>query len=247
MLLKDKVTLVTGGSRGIGKAIAISFAEVGAHVILTYAGSKDKAEAVAEQIKGMGCKAEAIQADAADFDKAQEVVDHIAKTYGHLDVVVNNAGITRDTLLLRMTTDQWDEVMANNLRSVFNYTKAASRYMLKQRSGVFINMSSVVGIGGNAGQANYAASKAGIIGFTKSVAKELASRGVRANAIAPGFIRTEMTDAIPEEEINTWLEGIPLKRAGEVDDIANACIFLASDMASYITGQVLSVDGGMAM
>ncbi len=244
--LTGKVALITGGTRGIGKGIVELFAAEGATVVFTYAGSTDKAAALVAALTAQGATVQAVQADAADFALAQQVIDDIVKQHGKIDVVVNNAGITRDNLLLRMTEQQWDEIMAANLKSVFNYTKAASKYFLKQRSGAFINMSSVVGIGGNAGQSNYAASKAGLNAFTMSIAKELGSRNIRANAVAPGFIKTEMTDAIPEAELQKWLSGIPLARAGTVDDVAQLCLFLASDAATYITGQVIQVNGGMA-
>lgn len=237
--------MITGGSRGIGAGLVREFAAQGATVVFTYAGSKDKADAIVAELTAQGHKVQAIQADAVDHARAAEVVDGIVKDYGKLDVVVNNAGITRDGLLLRMGEAQWDDVMNANLKSVFNYTKAASKHMLKQRSGSIINMSSVVGVDGNAGQANYAASKAGIIGFTQSVAKELGSRGVRCNAVAPGFIATEMTGQLPEAELQKWLGGIPLGRAGSVDDVAKLCIYLASPWSSYITGQTIRVDGGM--
>ena len=244
-LLAGKSTLVTGATRGIGRAIALAFAKEGANVAFTYRSSVEKAKSLEDEITAMGVQAKGFQADAGDFDAMQVVVDETVAAFGSLDAVVNNAGITRDTLLLRMSTEQWQDVLNVNLNSVFFGTKTALRTMLKQRSGSFINISSVVGLQGNAGQANYAASKAGIIGFTKSVAREVGSRGIRANVVAPGFIATEMTDEIPEKDLNAWLETIPLKRAGQVDDVANLCVFLASDMSAYITGQTLSVDGGM--
>ncbi len=241
-LLAGKTALVTGGTRGIGRAIVDHFVAEGALVFFTYAGSADKA---AEIEVLHGGQARSFQADAASFDRAHEVVEAIVEAAGALHIVVNNAGITRDNLLLRMTEAQWDEVLAANLKSVFNYTKAATKVMMRQRAGAFVNISSVVGLGGNAGQANYAASKAGIIGFTKSVARELGSRNIRANVVAPGFIATEMTAALPEAELQKWLQDVPLGRAGTGADVAQACAFLASDRASYITGQVLLVDGGM--
>lgn len=244
-LLDGKVALVTGATRGIGRAIALAFADQGAKVAFTYRSSAQHAESLEAEIKAKGGEAVGFQADAANFDSTQEVVKAIQERFERIDVVVNNAGITQDTLLLRMSEDQFNSVVQTNLNSVFNTTKAVLRNMLKQRSGSFINISSVVGIQGNAGQANYAASKAGIIGFTKSVAKEIGSRGIRANVVAPGFIKTEMTADLPEKELENWLQNIPLKRAGEVQDVANLCVFLASDMSTYITGQVLSVDGGM--
>lgn len=241
-LLEGKVALITGGTRGIGRAVVDRFVAYGAQVYFTYAGSVDKAAEIEAQHAG---RARGFQADAALTVRAQEVVDAVVEAAGGLHVVVNNAGITRDNLLLRMTEAQWDEVQNANLKSVFNYTKAAAKVMMRQRAGSFVNISSVVGVGGNAGQANYAASKAGIIGFTKSVAKELASRNIRANVIAPGFIQTEMTAALPEEDLKKWLQDVPLGRAGSCDDVAEACAFLASDKAAYITGQTLLVDGGM--
>lgn len=246
-LLEGKSTLVTGGSRGIGKEIVMEFARQGAKVAFTYRSSVEKAEAVKQEAEALGAECLAIQADAADFEACQDVVKQITAAFGGLEVVVNNAGITQDNLLLRMTPEQFDAVIKTNLHSVFNFTKAAMRPMLKARKGSFINMSSIVGVAGNAGQANYAASKGGIIAFTKSVAKEVASRNIRSNAVAPGFIRTEMTDAIPEAELKGWLENIPLKRAGEGKDVADLCVYLASDMSAYMTGQTLHIDGGMYM
>lgn len=246
-LLEGKIALVTGATRGIGKAIAEGFAAQGAHVAFTYRSSVEKAEALEAALKGQGVEAKGYQTDAADFEGIQKTLGEILEKFGRLDVVVNNAGITQDNLLLRMSEEQWNNVIQTNLNSVFYTTKALLRPMLKQRSGSFINISSVVGLTGNAGQANYAASKAGMVGFTKSIAKEIGSRGIRANVVAPGFIATEMTAELPEKELSTWLQGIPLKRAGEPEDVANLCIFLASDMSSYITGQVFNVDGGMVM
>jgi 3-oxoacyl-[acyl-carrier protein] reductase len=246
-LLAGKSTLVTGATRGIGRAIAIAFAQQGANVAFTYRSSVEKAQSLEEEIAALGVQVKGFQADAGDFDAMQEVVNETVAAFGSLDVVVNNAGITKDTLLLRMSPEQWQDVLNVNLNSVFFGTKAAMRTMLKQRSGSFINISSVVGLQGNAGQANYAASKAGIIGFTKSVAREVGSRGIRANVVAPGFIATEMTSELPEKELSEWLQTIPLKRAGEPEDVANLCVFLASDMSTYVTGQVLNVDGGMVM
>jgi 3-oxoacyl-[acyl-carrier protein] reductase len=246
-LLAGKSTLVTGATRGIGRAIAIAFAQQGANVAFTYRSSVEKAQSLEEEIAALGVQVKGFQADAGDFDAMQEVVNETVAAFGSLDVVVNNAGITKDTLLLRMSPEQWQDVLNVNLNSVFFGTKAAMRTMLKQRLGSFINISSVVGLQGNAGQANYAASKAGIIGFTKSVAREVGSRGIRANVVAPGFIATEMTSELPEKELSEWLQTIPLKRAGEPEDVANLCVFLASDMSTYVTGQVLNVDGGMVM
>ena len=244
-LLEGKVVLITGATRGIGKAIAEKCAEQGADVAFTYASSATKAEALVNELSKFGGKARGFQSDASDFNAATELVDEVVKSFGTIDVLINNAGITRDGLLMRMSEEQWDDVIQTNLKSVFNLTKAAMRTMLKARSGSIINMSSVVGIKGNAGQANYAASKAGILGFTKSVALEIGSRNVRCNAIAPGFIETEMTEALDEDVVKGWREAIPLKRGGTPADVANLCLFLASDMSSYITGQTINVDGGM--
>jgi 3-oxoacyl-[acyl-carrier protein] reductase len=244
-LLEGKVALITGASRGIGRGIALKFAEQGANVAFTYLSSVEKGEALAKELEAFGIKAKGYRSDAADFKAAEELVNAVVADFGTVDVLVNNAGITRDTLLMRMTEQQWDEVMNANLKSVFNLTKAVQKPMLKQRKGSIINMSSVVGVKGNAGQSNYAASKAGIIGFTKSVALELGSRNIRSNAIAPGFIETEMTEVLDPKVVEGWRDSIPLKRGGSVDDIANATIFLASDMSAYITGQTLNVCGGM--
>ena len=244
-LLEGKIALITGASRGIGRGIAKAFAAQGAAVAFTYLSSVEKGQALEAELAGEGIRAKGYRSDASDFDQAQALVDEVIKDFGRIDILVNNAGITRDGLLMRMSKDQWDAVIHANLDSVFNLTKGVQRYMLKQRSGSIINMSSVVGIKGNAGQANYAASKAGIIGFTKSVALELGSRGIRCNAIAPGFIATEMTESLDPKVLEGWLESIPLKRAGTVEDIANACLHLGSDLSSYVTGQVLSVNGGM--
>ena len=244
-LLEGKIALITGASRGIGRGIAKAFAAQGAAVAFTYLSSVEKGQALEAELAGEGIRAKGYRSDASDFDQAQALVDEVIKDFGRIDILVNNAGITRDGLLMRMSKDQWDAVIHANLDSVFNLTKGVQRYMLKQRSGSIINMSSVVGIKGNAGQANYAASKAGIIGFTKSVALELGARGIRCNAIAPGFIATEMTESLDPKVLEGWLESIPLKRAGTVEDIANACLYLGSDLSSYVTGQVLSVNGGM--
>ena len=244
-LLEGKIALITGASRGIGRGIAKAFAAQGAAVAFTYLSSVEKGQALEAELAGEGIRAKGYRSDASDFDQAQAPVDEVIKDFGRIDILVKNAGITRDGLLMRMSKDQWDAVIHANLDSVFNLTKGVQRYMLKQRSGSIINMSSVVGIKGNAGQANYAASKAGIIGFTKSVALELGSRGIRCNAIAPGFIATEMTESLDPKVLEGWLESIPLKRAGTVEDIANACLYLGSDLSSYVTGQVLSVNGGM--
>jgi 3-oxoacyl-[acyl-carrier protein] reductase len=244
-LLEGKVALITGASRGIGRGIALKFAEQGANVAFTYLSSVEKGEALAKELEAFGVKAKGYRSDAADFKAADDLVNAVVADFGTVDILVNNAGITRDTLLMRMSEQQWDEVINANLKSVFNLTKAVQKPMLKQRKGSIINMSSVVGVKGNAGQSNYAASKAGIIGFTKSIALELGSRNIRSNAIAPGFIETEMTDVLDPKVVEGWRETIPLKRGGSVDDIANATIFLASDMSAYITGQVLNVCGGM--
>lgn len=244
-LLEGKVALITGATRGIGRGIAIKFAEHGAHVVFTYVSSEEKAKALEAEIQQMGVKAKGFKSDAADFKAAEDLVNAVVAEFGTLDVLVNNAGITRDTLLMRMTEQQWDEVINANLKSVFNLTKAAQKPMLKQRKGSIVNMSSVVGIKGNAGQANYAASKAGIIGFSKSVALELGSRNIRCNAIAPGFIETEMTGALDPKVVEQWRESIPLKRGGTSEDVANLTLFLASDMSAYITGQCINVCGGM--
>lgn len=244
-LLEGKVALITGATRGIGRGIALKFAEHGAHVVFTYVSSEEKAKALEAEIQQMGVKAKGFKSDAADFKAAEELVNAVVAEFGTLDILVNNAGITRDTLLMRMTEQQWDEVINANLKSVFNLTKAAQKPMLKQRKGSIINMSSVVGVKGNAGQANYAASKAGIIGFSKSVALELGSRNIRCNAIAPGFIETEMTAALDPKVVEQWRESIPLKRGGTAEDVANLTLFLASDMSAYITGQCINVCGGM--
>lgn len=244
-LLEGKTALITGASRGIGRGIAMKFAEHGANIAFTYLSSIEKGLALEKELEAFGIKAKGYQSDAADFKAAEELVNAVISDFGTVDVLVNNAGITRDTLLMRMSEQQWDEVMNANLKSVFNLTKAITKPMLKQRKGSIINMSSVVGIKGNAGQSNYAASKAGIIGFTKSIALELGSRNIRSNAIAPGFIETEMTAALDQKVVEGWRESIPLKRGGTADDVANATVFLASDMSTYITGQVINVCGGM--
>lgn len=244
-LLDGKVALITGGTRGIGKGIVERFLEEGADVAFTFVSSPEKANALAEELGKSGRKVLAIQSNAGDFNSAQAAVDQVVNAWGRLDILVNNAGITKDTLLMRMNEADWDAVINTNLKSVFNMTKAVLRTMLKQKSGSIINMSSVVGVKGNAGQANYAASKAGIIGFTKSVALELGSRNIRSNAIAPGFIETEMTGALDPKTVEQWREGIPLKRGGTPADIANACVYLGSDLSLYVTGQTLHVCGGM--
>jgi 3-oxoacyl-[acyl-carrier protein] reductase len=244
-LLENKNVIITGGSRGIGKGIAEVFAQHGANVAFTYNSSKEAAETLANDLEKLGIKAKAYQSDASDFDQAQQLASDVIKDFGSVDVLINNAGITKDNLLMRMSEEDFNKVIEVNLNSVFNLTKAVLRPMLKQRHGSIINMSSVVGIKGNAGQANYSASKAGIIGFSKSVALELGSRNIRSNVIAPGFIETEMTAKLDEATVDSWRQAIPLKRGGTPTDIANACVFLASDMSTYITGQTLSVDGGM--
>ena len=246
-LLANKIVLITGASRGIGKAIAEECARQGATVAFTYLSSEEKARALEAELTANGGKAKGFRSDASNFDQAQQLVDDVVAEFGTVDVLVNNAGITRDTLLMRMTEEQWDEVINTNLKSAFNLTKAVQKPMLKARSGSIINMSSVVGVKGNAGQSNYAASKAGLIGFTKSIAAELGSRNIRCNAIAPGFIETEMTDALNPEVVQGWRNGIPLKRGGQPIDVANATVFFASDMSAYITGQTLHVCGGMLM
>lgn len=247
MDLNGKIALVTGASRGIGRQIAETLAGYGATVIVNYNGSQAKAEEVVKEITKAGGKAEAIQCNVAEFDKAKELIDVVVKAYGRLDILVNNAGITKDNLIMKMSEDDFDAVISTNLKGAFNCIKHVSRQMLKQRGGRIINISSVSGVMGNAGQANYCASKAGIIGLTKSVARELGSRGITSNAVAPGFIRTEMTDVLSDDVKAAMGEQIPMKRFGETKDIAEAVAFLASDAASYITGQVLQVDGGMAM
>ena len=244
-LLENKTVLITGASRGIGNGIATVFAEHGANVVFTYSSSVDAANALETKLQTMGVQAKGYQSNAADFTQAQELVENVLADFSTIDVLINNAGITKDNLLMRITEEDFDKVIEVNLKSVFNLTKAVQRSMLKQRQGSIINMSSVVGVKGNAGQSNYAASKAGIIGFSKSVALELGSRNIRCNVIAPGFIETEMTAQLSEDVVAGWRAGIPLKRGGTPNDVANACVFLASDLSSYITGQVLSVDGGM--
>ena len=247
MNLTGKVALVTGASRGIGRRIAVTLAGYGATVIVNYNGSQAKAEEVVTEIEGNGGRAEAIQCNVAEFDEAKELIDKVVKSYGRLDILVNNAGITKDNLILKMSEEDFDAVLSTNLKGAFNCVKHVARQMLKQRSGRIINISSVSGVMGNAGQANYCASKAGIIGLTKSVAKELGSRGITSNAVAPGFIETEMTDVLSDDVKKSMGEQIPLKRFGQTKDIAETVAFLASDLAGYITGQVIQVDGGMAM
>lgn len=244
-LLEGKTAVITGASRGIGKAIAIKFAQEGCNVAFTDLFEDDNMKATEAELQANGVKAKGYASNAAKFDETDKVVSEIVNDFGRIDVLVNNAGITKDTLLMRMTEEQWDAVITVNLKSVFNFTKAAQKIMLKQRSGSIINMSSVVGVSGNAGQANYSASKAGIIGFTKSVARELGSRGIRSNAIAPGFIITEMTAQIPEDARKAWEASIPLKRGGTPEEVAGVATFLASDLSSYVSGQVIQVCGAM--
>lgn len=244
-LLEGKTALITGASKGIGRKIAEKFAAQGANVAFTYLSSVEKGEALENELQSFGTKVKGYRSDASKFDQAEKLISDIVTEFGAIDIVVNNAGITKDGLLMRMSEENWDDVINVNLKSVFNITKAACKPMMKARKGVFINMSSVVGVTGNAGQANYAASKAGIVGFTKSIAKELGSRNIRANVVAPGFIRTEMTEVLDPKVVESWEAAIPLKRAGETEDIANVCVFLASDMSAYVTGQTLSVCGGM--
>lgn len=246
-LLEGKTAVITGGSRGIGKGIAMRFAAEGANIAITNIMDNDEFQATVSEIAALGVKAKGYVSDASVFADAENVIDEIVRDFGTVDILVNNAGITRDTLLMRMTEEQWDQVLTVNLKSVFNLTKAAIRPMMKQKSGSIVNMSSVVGVNGNAGQANYSASKAGIIGFTKSVAKELGSRNVRCNAIAPGFILTEMTSKLPEDVKSDWISKIPLRRGGLPEDVANVALFLASDLSSYVTGQTIHVCGGMAV
>ncbi|WP_395768311.1 3-oxoacyl-[acyl-carrier-protein] reductase [Aquirufa sp.] len=244
-LVQGKVVLVTGASRGIGRSIANSFAQAGAHVAFTYLSSVEKGEALVKELEAYGIKAKGYRSDASLFDSAEELVNSVVADFGQIDVLINNAGITRDGLLMRMTEEQWDEVIRVNLKSVFNLTKAVIKPMMKAKSGSIVNMTSIVGVKGNAGQANYAASKAGIIGFTKSVALELGSRNIRCNAIAPGFIETEMTGELNEATVEEWKKSIPLKRGGDAAEVANVCLFLGSDMSSYVTGQTIQVDGGL--
>jgi 3-oxoacyl-[acyl-carrier protein] reductase len=244
-LLEGKNVIITGASRGIGMGIARVFAEHGANVAFTYSSSEAPALELEKELTSKGVKSKAYKSNAASFADSEKLVAQVLEDFGGIDVLINNAGITKDNLLIRMREEDFDTVIEINLKSVFNMTKAVQRTMLKQRKGSIINMSSVVGVKGNAGQTNYAASKAGIIGFTKSVALELGSRNIRCNAIAPGFIETEMTDKLDEKTVEEWRQAVPLKRGGSPEDVANACLFLASDLSDYITGQVLNVDGGM--
>jgi 3-oxoacyl-[acyl-carrier protein] reductase len=244
-LLENKTAIITGATRGIGKGIAQTFALNGCNVAFTYSNSEEAAQSLEKELNDLGVKARSYQSNAADFNQAQALVDKVVEEFGTIDILVNNAGITKDNLLMRIGEADFDQVIQVNLKSVFNMTKAIQRTFLKQKSGSLIHMSSVVGIKGNAGQSNYAASKAGIIGFSKAIALELGSRNIRSNVVAPGFIETEMTDKLSEEVVQKWRDGIPLKRGGTPKDVANACLFLASNLSNYITGQVLQVDGGM--
>jgi 3-oxoacyl-[acyl-carrier protein] reductase len=244
-LLQGKTAVITGAARGIGKAIALRFASEGADIAFTDLAYDENVQKLEKELSALGVKAKGYASNAANFADTNEVVTKIVADFGRIDILINNAGITRDTLLMRMTEEQWDLVINVNLKSVFNFTKAVQTIMLKQKSGSIINMSSVVGVSGNAGQANYSASKAGIIGFTKSVAKELGSRNIRSNAIAPGFIITDMTHALSDEQRDAWIQTIPLRRGGTPEDVANVCVFLGSDLSSYVTGQVIKVCGGM--
>lgn len=244
-LLEGKVALITGGARGIGKSIAICFASEGANIAFSDLKIDEQAEALEKELTGYGVKAKGYASDASSFDGSEELVNNVVEQFGRIDILVNNAGITRDNLLMRMSEADWDLVIKVNLKSIFNMTKAVQKVMLKQRYGSIINMSSVVGIEGNAGQANYSASKAGLIGFTKSIAMELGSRNIRCNAVAPGFIETDMTAKLSEEVRKSWAEQIPLRRGGKPEDVANVALFLASELSSYVTGQVVSVCGGM--
>ena len=244
-LLEGKTAIITGATRGIGRGIALVFAQQGANVAFTYSSSEEAAKSLENELVALGVSAKGYKSNAADFTEAQTLVDQVLESFGNIDILINNAGITKDNLLMRMSEEDFDSVIDVNLKSVFNMTKAVQKTMLKNRRGSIINMSSVVGVKGNAGQTNYAASKAGVIGFSKSIALELGSRNIRCNVIAPGFIETEMTAKLSEDVVKGWADAIPLKRGGSPEDVANACVFLASDMSAYITGQVLNVDGGM--
>ena len=246
MLLENKVALITGAARGIGKQIALSFAKEGCNIAFTDLELNEAAQATRDEIAALGVKVQFYASNAADFEAAHQVVEQVVADFGHLDILVNNAGITRDTLLMRMTEQQWDLVLQVNLKSAFNFTHAVTPVMMRQRGGSIISLSSIVGINGNAGQANYAASKAGIIALTKSVAKELGGRGIRANAIAPGFILTDMTKALSEETLKQFVTMIPMKRGGEPEEVATVALFLASDLSSYVSGQVIQVNGAMS-
>lgn len=244
-LLENKTAIVTGGSRGIGEAIVLKFAAQGANVAFTYLSSEEKAKALEEKVAAMGVKVKGYKSDAADFDAAEKLVADVLADFGTIDICVNNAGISRDNLLLRVTPEQWDEVMQANLKSVFNLTKHVIRPMMKNKKGSIINMSSVVGVSGNPGQTSYSASKAGIIGFSKSVAQEYGGRNVRCNAVAPGFIETDMTNYLKEGDAQQWFSKIPMARFGKPEEVADVCVFLASDLSSYVTGQVISTCGGL--
>lgn len=246
-LLENKKALITGAARGIGKAIAIAYAKNGADVAITDIKIDEEANALISELESYGVKAKAYTSDASSFEDSEKLVTEVLKDFGGIDILVNNAGITRDNLLMRMAEADWDLIIKVNLKSIFNMTKAIQRSMLKQRSGSIINMSSVVGLSGNAGQSNYSASKAGLIGFTKSIAKEFGSRSIRCNAVAPGYIETAMTGKLTDEQRDAWVQTIPLRRSGKPEDVADICIFLGSDLSSYVTGQVISVDGGMHM
>lgn len=246
-LLENKNALITGASRGIGEAIALKFAQHGANIAFTYLSSEEKAKAQEEKLKALGVKAKAYRSDAGDYAAAEQLAAEVVKDFGGIDICVNNAGISRDNLLLRLTPEQWDEVMQANLKSVYNLTRQVIKPMMKARTGSIINLSSIVGVKGNAGQSSYAASKAGIIGFTKSIAAEIGSRNIRCNAIAPGFVETDMTHYLKGDGAEKWFEKIPLHRFGKPEEIADVALFLASDMSGYVTGQVLSVCGGMSM
>ena len=244
-ILEGKNILITGASRGIGNGIAVTLASHGANIFFTYVNSKNNAIVLEKKIKKLGVNVKSYKSDASSFDQSHKLVEDVINDFERIDVLINNAGITKDNLLLRMSEDDFDKVISVNLKSVFNMSKAMQKIFLKQRSGVFIHISSVVGIKGNAGQSNYAASKSGIIGFSKSLALELGSRNIRSNVIAPGFIETEMTDKLDEKIIDGWINSIPLRRGGKTKDVANSCVFLSSELSTYITGQVLQVDGGM--
>jgi 3-oxoacyl-[acyl-carrier protein] reductase len=244
-LLENKTVVITGASRGIGRGIAVVLAKHGANIAFTYSKSVDAAISLSDEIAKLSVKCKGYQSNAESFEDSQKLIDQIIKDFGNIDVLINNAGITKDNLLMRMSEDDFDKVIEVNLKSVFNMVKAVQRTFLKNRSGSIINISSIVGVKGNAGQSNYAASKAGIIGFSKSIALELGSRNIRSNVVAPGFIQTEMTDQLNEEVVNQWINGIPLKRGGTTEDVANLCLFLSSDLSTFITGQVINVDGGM--
>lgn len=247
MILKGKTALVTGGARGIGKAIAMKLGKLGANIVVNYSGSREASESVVKELKEMGVEAISVRADVSDYVQVENMIEETVKSFGSIDILINNAGITKDTLIMRMSENDFDKVIDINLKGTFNCIKAASKYMIKQRSGKIVNIASVVGIIGNAGQANYAASKAGIIGLTKSAARELAGRNINVNAVAPGFITTDMTGDLPDKIKNEYMDKIPLKRFGSPDDVANAVSFLCSDESVYITGQVINVDGGMVM